>query len=287
MRLLRLQCIVRDARTHMKYQNIFYILALILIRQVSRRHHIPTFTHVMSISIKRALYVTCSTRLSLYKYISIPDVPQASSSPLLEKMVAIMSLTVFLAVIASTTATSSSRAHIQTSRPAHPKPCNIPARIPRPCRTLVARLLKVGLCFGLSCGIPGQEGQLLPKGTIHLYCLLICIPTIICRSFDQYCDLSSQYDQVPSPAVLPDRTVVPPYKGPGVDTFIKECGRYDLLDYSKFKFLVFRVPLYFLAALLVNTYWINQGAPNSDFWGHEVSHLFHEFIQPFFFWHWS
>ena len=54
----------------------------------------------------------------------------------------------------------------------------------------------------------------------------------IFRSFDQYCDLSRQYDPSPSPSVLPDGTSVPPYTGPGVDTFVAEFGRVDLLDFS-------------------------------------------------------
>ncbi|KAJ8487293.1 hypothetical protein ONZ51_g4263 [Trametes cubensis] len=62
-------------------------------------------------------------------------------------------------------------------------------------------------------------------------------------SYDQYCDLSRQYDRDPSPSVLPDGTRVPPYKGPGVDTFVAEFGRLDLLDY-------------------MNKYWISQGSPN-------------------------
>jgi len=71
-------------------------------------------------------------------------------------------------------------------------------------------------------------------------------------SFDQYCDLSRQFDPSPSPAILPDGTVVPPNKGPGVDTFIESFGRQDLLTYME-------------------NFWINQGAPNVDFWGHEFS----------------
>jgi hypothetical protein len=52
-------------------------------------------------------------------------------------------------------------------------------------------------------------------------------------SFDQYCDLTRQYDPDPSPATLPDGTVIPPYKGPSVRTFIEEFGRLDLLKYSE------------------------------------------------------
>ncbi|KAJ3511486.1 hypothetical protein NLJ89_g4074 [Agrocybe chaxingu] len=71
-------------------------------------------------------------------------------------------------------------------------------------------------------------------------------------SYESYCDLSRQYDPKPSPAQLPDGTVVPPYTGPGIDTFIKEFGREDLLEY-------------------MNHYWVSQGSPNADFWGHEFS----------------
>ena len=53
-------------------------------------------------------------------------------------------------------------------------------------------------------------------------------------SYDQYCDLTRQYDPNPSPATLPDGTVVPPYKGPSVKTFIEEFQRYDLLKYSEY-----------------------------------------------------
>ncbi|KAF5388498.1 hypothetical protein D9757_004613 [Collybiopsis confluens] len=67
-----------------------------------------------------------------------------------------------------------------------------------------------------------------------------------------YCDFSRQYDPAPSPSTLQNGTVIPPYKGPEVDTFIKAFGRSDLLDY-------------------MNTYWINLGAPNVDFWAHEFS----------------
>ncbi len=52
------------------------------------------------------------------------------------------------------------------------------------------------------------------------------------RSFEQYCDLSRQYDRKPSPSVLPDGTTVHAYTGPGVDTFIGKFGRLDLLAYS-------------------------------------------------------
>jgi ribonuclease T2 len=47
-------------------------------------------------------------------------------------------------------------------------------------------------------------------------------------------------------------TVVPPYTGPNIGTFLKPFAKYDLLAW-------------------MNKFWINQGAPNTDFWGHEFS----------------
>lgn len=63
------------------------------------------------------------------------------------------------------------------------------------------------------------------------------------RSFEQYCDLSRQFDPSPSPAILPDGTVVPAYKGPGIDTFVKAFGRDDLLDYSALNISKAFIPL--------------------------------------------
>ncbi|KAJ6621084.1 ribonuclease T2 [Mycena sp. CBHHK59/15] len=87
-----------------------------------------------------------------------------------------------------------------------------------------------------------KSGQKLPKGSWTIHGLW---PDNCDGSFAQYCDLSRQYD--PAPA-----TGVPPYTGPGVDTFIEQFGRLDLLEY-------------------MNNYWINQGAPNKNFWAHEFS----------------
>ncbi|KAI6120577.1 ribonuclease T2 [Pisolithus croceorrhizus] len=90
-------------------------------------------------------------------------------------------------------------------------------------------------------------GQLLPSSTwtIHGLWLDNCD-----GSYDQYCDLTRQYDPDPSPSVLPDGTPVPPYTGPSVKTFSEDFGRWDLLKCN---------------------FWINQGAPNEDFWAHEFS----------------
>jgi ribonuclease T2 len=97
-----------------------------------------------------------------------------------------------------------------------------------------------------------SEGQLLPAETWTLHGLW---PDFCNGSYTQYCDLDRQYDPVPSPKTttgLPNGTLVPPYTGPNIGTFLEPFGKYDLLDW-------------------MNTYWINQGAPNSDFWGHEFS----------------
>ncbi|KIJ66331.1 hypothetical protein HYDPIDRAFT_109332 [Hydnomerulius pinastri MD-312] len=97
----------------------------------------------------------------------------------------------------------------------------------------------------------GREmyGQLLPKGSWGIHGLW---PDNCDGSYDQYCDLSRQYDPDPSPATLPNGTAVPPYKGPSVRTFIEEFGRFELLAY-------------------MDQFWVNQGASNDDFWAHEFS----------------
>ncbi|KAG1774071.1 ribonuclease T2 [Suillus placidus] len=94
-----------------------------------------------------------------------------------------------------------------------------------------------------------SHGQLLPKGSWSIHGLL---PVNCDGTFGQYCDLSRQYDPKPSPSTLPNGTVITPYKGPSVRKFIQEFGRSDLLHY-------------------MDTFWINQGAPNEEFWAHEFS----------------
>ncbi|GLB35933.1 putative RNase T2 family protein [Lyophyllum shimeji] len=94
-----------------------------------------------------------------------------------------------------------------------------------------------------------KHGQKLPKGSWTIHGLW---PDNCDGSYEQYCDLSRQYDPAPSPAKFPNGTLIPPYKGPGVDTFIRQFGRKDLLAF-------------------MNKYWINQGAPNADLWAHEFS----------------
>ena len=88
------------------------------------------------------------------------------------------------------------------------------------------------------------------------------------RSFNQYCDFSRQYDPNPSPEVLPNGTLVPPYSGPGVRSFIRDFGRYDLLDYSAYA--SWFIHLADLIASSVDEYWVSQGSSNEVFWAHEV-----------------
>lgn len=97
-----------------------------------------------------------------------------------------------------------------------------------------------------------SQGQLLPANTWTLHGLW---PDYCNGSYTQYCDLSRQYDPVPSPnttTATSSGTPVPPYKGPSISTFLAPFGKFDLLAY-------------------MNKFWVNQGAPNGDFWAHEFS----------------
>ncbi|KAJ4344917.1 hypothetical protein N0V95_006117 [Ascochyta clinopodiicola] len=96
------------------------------------------------------------------------------------------------------------------------------------------------------------QGQVLPKDTWSLHGLW---PDFCNGSYTQYCDLTRQYDPIPSPNTtngLKNGTVVPAYTGPNIGTFLEPFGRYDLLEY-------------------MNTYWIAQNQDNAGFWGHEFS----------------
>ncbi|KAK4997510.1 hypothetical protein LTR66_003091 [Elasticomyces elasticus] len=97
-----------------------------------------------------------------------------------------------------------------------------------------------------------SQGQTLPADTWTLHGLW---PDFCNGSYTQYCDLSRQYDPSPSPNTtngLPNGTLVQPYTGPNIGTFVERFGKYNLLEY-------------------MNKYWVSQGSANSDFWGHEFS----------------
>lgn len=94
-----------------------------------------------------------------------------------------------------------------------------------------------------------SSGQLIPSKSWTLHGLW---PDFCNGSYTQYCDLSRQYDVDPSPDTTDSGAPIPAYSGPPVSTFIEAFGKYDLLAW-------------------MNTYWINQGASNADFWGHEFS----------------
>ncbi|KAF3766780.1 ribonuclease T2 [Cryphonectria parasitica EP155] len=97
-----------------------------------------------------------------------------------------------------------------------------------------------------------SQGQVLPKNAWSLHGLW---PDFCNGSYTQYCDLSRQYDPAPSPNTTTGTssgTPVPPYNGSNIGTFLEPFGKYDLLAY-------------------MNKYWVSQGSPNYDFWGHEFS----------------
>lgn len=122
-----------------------------------------------------------------------------------------------------------------------------------------------------------SQGQLLPSDTWTLHGLWpdycngyvnttlpgsptlsqVTVLILTNSSYTQYCDLTRQFD--PAGSLSPNvtdfprnGTVVPPYTGPPISSFIEQWERYDLLEW-------------------MNTYWINQGASNADFWAHEFS----------------
>ncbi|TVY35747.1 Ribonuclease T2-like 1-A [Lachnellula subtilissima] len=97
-----------------------------------------------------------------------------------------------------------------------------------------------------------SQGQVLPKDSWSLHGLW---PDFCNGSYTQYCDLSRQYDPLPSPNTTtgtPSGTPIKPYNGSSISTFLAPFGKFDLLAY-------------------MNKFWIAQAQPNGDFWGHEFS----------------
>ncbi|OJD29509.1 ribonuclease t2 [Diplodia corticola] len=97
-----------------------------------------------------------------------------------------------------------------------------------------------------------SQAQLLPQESWTIHGLW---PDFCNGSYTQYCDLSRQYDPDPSPKTtngLANGTVVPPYNGSDISSFLIPFGKHDLLEY-------------------MNTYWIAQNQPNWHLWAHEFS----------------
>ncbi|CCF41495.1 ribonuclease T2 family protein [Colletotrichum higginsianum] len=97
-----------------------------------------------------------------------------------------------------------------------------------------------------------SEGQKLPQDSWGIHGLW---PDFCNGSYTQYCDLSRQYDPIPSPNTTtgkPDGTPVPAWTGSSFDAFVKPFERFDLLEY-------------------MNKFWIAQYTPNWVLWAHEFS----------------
>ncbi|OCK82106.1 ribonuclease T2 [Lepidopterella palustris CBS 459.81] len=127
----------------------------------------------------------------------------------------------------------------------------IPSKVDSCCSETFGGLLLSTQFWDTYTGLESQ-GQVLPKDSWTLHGLW---PDFCDGSFTQYCDLTRQYDPFPSPKTtngLPNGTVVPPYNGSNIGTFLEPFGKFDLLAY-------------------MNKYWISQGSPNYDFWAHEFS----------------
>ena len=125
-----------------------------------------------------------------------------------------------------------------------------PARTPPVSRILAVRPPREASCCKLSSGVPGPDwsmkasycqrgvgqstgcGQTIAMGKTTLFYSALSALQFGCRSFQQYCDLSRQYDPTPFGAKSSSGTVVQNYTGPGVDTFLHDFNRKDLLKYS-------------------------------------------------------
>ncbi|CAI6271656.1 unnamed protein product [Periconia digitata] len=97
-----------------------------------------------------------------------------------------------------------------------------------------------------------SSGQYLPESTWTTHGLW---PDFCSGAYTQYCDLTRQFDPIPSPNTtngLPNGTAVQPYTGPNIGTFLEPFGKHDLLQYME-------------------TYWIAQNQDNPGFWAHEFS----------------
>lgn len=139
----------------------------------------------------------------------------------------------------------------QLQKPLLSCPSQDPSKVDSCCVETFGGLVLSTQFWDVYTGLESQ-GQLLPTDTWTLHGLW---PDFCNGSYTQYCDLNRQYDPIPSPNTttgLPNGTVVPPYTGPNIGTFLEPFGRFDLLEY-------------------MNTYWIAWLQDNAGFWGHEFS----------------
>ncbi|PVF99614.1 ribonuclease T2 [Serendipita vermifera] len=92
-------------------------------------------------------------------------------------------------------------------------------------------------------------GQVLPRNSWTMHGLW---PDFCEDSWDSYCDHSRQYDPTPKPDGVRPNQEVPAWTGPGIDTFISDFGRDDLLEWMKL-------------------YWPSTVNPDAEFWAQEFS----------------
>ncbi|KAI8629507.1 ribonuclease T2 [Xylariaceae sp. FL1651] len=97
-----------------------------------------------------------------------------------------------------------------------------------------------------------SEGQLLPRDSWTIHGLW---PDFCNGSYTQYCDLSRQYDPIPSPNTTtgkPGGTPVKPWTGEPISDYIEQFKKYDLLAFMK-------------------KYWTGLNQPSWQLWAHEFS----------------
>lgn len=97
-----------------------------------------------------------------------------------------------------------------------------------------------------------SAGQVNPKDSWTIHGLW---PDFCNGSYTQYCDLTRQYDPLPSPNTTtgtPSGTPVRPWTGTPIGKFLEPFGKFDLLAF-------------------MHKFWVAQSQPSSDFWGHEFS----------------
>ncbi|WRT64480.1 uncharacterized protein IL334_001412 [Kwoniella shivajii] len=130
--------------------------------------------------------------------------------------------------------------------------CENTTTIQDTCCTPTQGLVLVTQYWDTYTGLESQ-GSVLPKDSWTIHGLW---PDRCDGSYGQYCDLSRQYDPVPSPNTTTgksDGTPVEPWTGGDIITpLLEKYGKYDLLAYMQ-------------------KYWKSQNSPDWTFWQHEFS----------------